>query len=219
MSRPRIYPSLLAADFAHLADDVARVEPHVDGLHIDVMDGHFVPNISFGLSVIEDLRPHSKLFFDTHLMMNNPDFYFEQFRAAGCDMVTVHIEVYPDPAPIAEKARKYGLKFGLTLNPPTPVPAVEPFIEIVDNMLIMSVNPGFGGQKFIPETLQKLERVREIVDSHGLGADIQIDGGITPETASLARKAGADVFVAGSAIFQAPDPVAAVAALRAAVED
>ena len=215
----RIYPSLLAADFAHLADDVARVEGVVDGLHVDVMDGHFVPNISFGLSVIEDLRPHSELFFDTHLMMSNPDFYFEQFKTAGCDMVTVHIEVYPDPVPVAEKARKHGLKFGLTLNPPTPVEAVVPFIEVVDNLLIMSVYPGFGGQDFIPESLEKVERVREIVDSQGLGADIQIDGGITPETASLARKAGADVFVAGTAIFQTPDPVEAVAALRAAVED
>lgn len=215
----RIYPSLLAADFAHLADDVARVEPLVDGLHVDVMDGHFVPNISFGLSVIEDLRPHSKLFFDTHLMMNNADFYFEQFKTAGCDMVTVHIEVYPDPAPIAEKARKQGLKFGLTLNPPTPVAAVEPFIELVDNLLVMSVYPGFGGQQFIPESLEKVARVREIVDSHQLGADIQIDGGITPESARMARSAGADVFVAGTAIFQAPDPVEAVAALRAAVED
>ena len=215
----RIYPSLLAADFAHLADDLARVEAWVDGLHVDVMDGHFVPNISFGLSVIEDLRPHSKLFFDTHLMMNNPDFYFEHFKTAGCDMVTVHIEVYPDPAPIAEKARKHGLKFGLTLNPPTPVASVEPFIELVDNLLVMSVYPGFGGQQFIPEALGKVERVREFVDSHGLSADIQIDGGITPEIARLARSAGADVFVAGTAIFQAPDPVEAVAALRAAVED
>lgn len=215
----RIYPSLLAADFAHLAADVARVESVVDGLHVDVMDGHFVPNISFGLSVIQDLRPHTELLFDTHLMMNNPDFYFEHFKSAGCDLVTVHVEVYPDPAPIAEKARKYGLKFGLTLNPPTPVAAVEPFIELVDNLLIMSVYPGFGGQEFIPESLTKLERVREIVDSEGLDADIQVDGGITPETAGLARKAGADIFVAGTAIFQAADPVAAVAALRTAVED
>ncbi len=219
MPAARIYPSLLAADFAHLADSVALVEDVVDGLHVDVMDGHFVPNISFGLSVIEDLRPHTRLFFDTHLMMNNPDFYFEQFKKAGCDMVTVHIEVYPDPVPTAEKARRHGLKFGLTLNPPTPVAAVEPFIEVVDNLLIMSVYPGFGGQEFIPDALPKLERVREIVDSQGLSADIQIDGGITPQTASLARKAGADVFVAGTAIFQAADPVEAVAALRSAVED
>ncbi|NNJ48692.1 MAG: ribulose-phosphate 3-epimerase [Acidimicrobiia bacterium] len=215
----RIYPSLLAADFAHLADDVARVEPVVDGLHVDVMDGHFVPNISFGLSVIEDLRPTTGLFFDTHLMMSNPGFFFPHFKAAGCDMVTVHIEVAPNPTALAEKARAEGLKFGLTLNPPTPFEAVEPYLELVDNLLIMSVYPGFGGQSFVPEVLEKVERAREIIDSRGLPADIQIDGGITPETGRLARAAGAEIFVAGTAIFGRPDPVEAVAELRAALED
>ncbi|MBT8215286.1 MAG: ribulose-phosphate 3-epimerase [Acidimicrobiia bacterium] len=215
----RIYPSLLAADFAHLADSVAIVENAVDGLHVDVMDGHFVPNISFGLSVIEDLRPTTGLFFDTHLMMSNPDHYFPEFKAAGCDMVTVHIEVAPDPTAMADKARAAGLQFGITLNPPTPFEAVEPFLELVDNLLIMSVYPGFGGQSFIPEVLQKVERAREIIDSAGLATDIQIDGGITPETGRLARAAGADIFVAGTAIFGQPDPVQAVANLRAALED
>ena len=215
----RIYPSLLAADFAHLADSVAEVEPVVDGLHVDVMDGHFVPNISFGLSVIEDLRPTTGLFFDTHLMMSNPGFFLPHFKEAGCNMVTVHVEVAPDPTELAAAARKLDLQFGLTLNPPTPFEAVEPFLEVLDNLLIMSVYPGFGGQSFIPEVLSKVERAREIIDSQGLGADIQIDGGITPETARLARAAGADIFVAGSAIFGRPDPVEAVAALRAALED
>ncbi|MGI9648791.1 MAG: ribulose-phosphate 3-epimerase [Acidimicrobiia bacterium] len=215
----RIYPSLLAADFAHLADSVSTVEEVVDGLHVDVMDGHFVPNISFGLSVIEDLRPATELFFDTHLMMSNPDFYFPHFNAAGCDMVTVHIEVAPDPTDMAARARAEGLKFGLTLNPPTPFEAVEPFLELVDNLLIMSVYPGFGGQAFVPQVLEKVERAREIIDSVGLAADIQIDGGITPETGRLARAAGADIFVAGTAIFGQPDPVEAVANLRAALQD
>jgi len=215
----RIYPSLLAADFAHLADSVARVEDVVDGLHVDVMDGHFVPNISFGLSVIEDLRPTTGLFFDTHLMMNNPDFFFPHFKTAGCDMVTVHIEVAPDPTEMAAKARAEGLKFGLTLNPPTPFEAVEPYLDLADNLLVMSVYPGFGGQAFVPQVLEKVERAREIIDSAGLAADIQIDGGITPETGRLARAAGADIFVAGTAIFGQPDPVEAVANLRAALQD
>lgn len=215
----RIYPSLLAADFAHLADSVAQVEGVVDGLHVDVMDGHFVPNISFGLSVIEDLRPVTSLFFDTHLMMNNPDFFFPHFKAAGCDMVTVHIEVAPDPTAMAEKARSEGLKFGLTLNPPTPFAAVEPYLDLLDNLLVMSVYPGFGGQAFVPEVLEKVSRAREIIDSADLTTDIQIDGGITPETGRLARAAGADIFVAGTAIFGQPDPVEAVANLRAALQD
>lgn len=215
----RIYPSLLAADFARLAEAVGRVEPVVDGLHVDVMDGHFVPNISFGLSVIEDLRPTTGLFFDTHLMMSNPAFFFPHFKEAGCDMVTIHIEVAPDPTEIAALARSTGLQFGLTLNPPTPFSAVEPFLELVDNLLIMSVFPGFGGQAFIPEVLDKVERARKIIDSGQLPADIQIDGGITPETGRMARAAGADIFVAGTAIFGRDDPVAAVAELRAALED
>lgn len=215
----RIYPSLLAADFARLAEAVGRVEPVVDGLHVDVMDGHFVPNISFGLSVIEDLRPTTGLFFDTHLMMSNPAFFFPHFKEAGCDMVTIHIEVAPDPTEIAALARSTGLQFGLTLNPPTPFSAVEPFLELVDNLLIMSVFPGFGGQAFIPDVLDKVERARKIIDSGQLPADIQIDGGITPETGRMARAAGADIFVAGTAIFGRDDPVAAVAELRAALED
>jgi len=215
----RIYPSLLAADFARLAQDVGRVEEAVDGLHVDVMDGHFVPNISFGLSVIEDLRPTTSLFFDTHLMMSNPAFFFPHFKAAGCDMVTVHVEVVPDPTEIAAKARAEGLKFGLTLNPNTPFSAVEPFLPLLDNLLVMSVFPGFGGQAFIPEVLEKVERARKTIDSGQLAADIQIDGGITPETGRRARAAGADIFVAGTAIFGQPDPVEAVATLRAALED
>ncbi|MDH3606482.1 MAG: ribulose-phosphate 3-epimerase [Acidimicrobiia bacterium] len=215
----RIYPSLLAADFARLAEDVGRVEEAVDGLHVDVMDGHFVPNISFGLSVIEDLRPTTSLFFDTHLMMSNPAFFFPHFKTAGCDMVTVHVEVVPDPTEIAGKARAEGLKFGLTLNPSTPFSAVEPFLPLVDNLLVMSVFPGFGGQAFIPEVLEKVERARKTIDSSQLAADIQIDGGITPETGRRARAAGADIFVAGTAIFGQPDPVEAVATLRAALED
>ena len=150
-------------------------------------------------------------------MMNNPGFFFQKSKEAGCDMVTVHIEVAPDPTPLAQQARDAGLQFGITLNPPTPFEAVEPFVPLVDQLLVMSVYPGFGGQAFIPEVLPKVEKAREMIDSHDLAADIQIDGGISPKTAGLARSAGADIFVAGSAIFGAPDPVEAVAALRAAI--
>lgn len=215
----RIGPSLLAADFSRLADDVARVADHVDFLHLDVMDGHFVPNLTFGMPVIEALRPHTGLYFDCHLMVTNPTALFEPLRAAGADLVTVHLEVHPDPTGAAAHARELGLDFGLVLNPPTPFAAVEPFVELADWLLVMSVHPGFGGQAFIPEVLPKVEQARKFVESHGLAADIEIDGGITPETARRARAAGADVFVAGTAIFRAPDPVAAVQELRAAVEE
>ncbi|MDP8958115.1 MAG: ribulose-phosphate 3-epimerase [Actinomycetota bacterium] len=215
---PRIAPSLLAADFSRLAEEVARVEAQVDLLHLDVMDGHFVPNLSFGMPVIESLRPRSSLYFDCHLMTTNPDTYFKQLREAGADLVSIHIEVHPDPTEVARLAREVGLDFGLVLSPPTPFEAVAPFLELCDLLLVMSVDPGFGGQEFIPGVLTKVGQAREWVDSRGLRTDIQVDGGITPETAPLARRAGADIFVAGTAIFRAHDPVEAVRRLREAVE-
>lgn len=211
---PRIAPSILAADFAKLGEEVARIESHVDMLHIDVMDGHFVPNISLGMPVIESLRSATALTFDCHLMTTNPEAYLEQLKKAGADIVTVHIEVFPDPVAIAAQARSLDLGFGLVLNPPTPFEAVEPYAELCDMLLVMSVDPGFGGQSFIPEVLDKVRRARKFVDSRGLTTDIQIDGGIGPETGAAAREAGADVFVAGTAIFRARDPVAAVQQLR-----
>jgi len=214
---PKIAPSLLAADFAHLADDVARVEDHIDFLHVDVMDGHYVPNLSFGMPVIESLRKVTDLYFDCHLMVTNPVSLFEPIKAAGGSLVTCHIEVLPDPTSAATRAREIGLDFGLVINPATPFEAVKPFVELCDLLLVMSVVPGFGGQAFIAEVLPKVEAARNWVDSHRLRADIEIDGGITPATAVRAREAGADAFVAGTAIFRAPDPVAAVADLRAAV--
>jgi ribulose-phosphate 3-epimerase len=215
----RIGPSLLAADFARLGEEVGRVERHVDFLHVDVMDGHFVPNLSFGMPVIESLRAVTGLYFDCHLMVTNPLSLFAPLHAAGANLVTIHIEVHPDPTQAAVRARELDLGFGLVINPPTPFEAVEPFVELCDWLLVMSVHPGFGGQSFIPEVLPKVEAARKWVDSHGLVADIEIDGGITPETARLARSAGADVFVAGTAIFRAPDPVEAAQALRAAVDE
>ena len=211
---PRIAPSILAADFARLGEEVTRVAPHVDLFHIDVMDGHFVPNLSLGMPVIESLRKVTDVPFDCHLMMTNPDAYLEPLRAAGADLVTVHMEVFPDPTRVAKQARDLGLGFGLVLNPPTPFAAVEPYVELADMLLIMSVNPGFGGQAFIPEVLTKVSQARKLVDFQALGTEIEIDGGIGPDNIGRAREAGAEVFVAGSSVFRADDPVAAVAELR-----
>jgi ribulose-phosphate 3-epimerase len=212
----KIAPSLLAADFAHLADAVAQVEAHVDLLHVDVMDGHFVPNLTFGMPVIQSLRATTDLYFDCHLMVSNPISLFEPLKSAGANLVTVHIEVHPDPTKAAAAASEAGLDFGLVLSPATPFEAVVPYVELCDLLLVMSVNPGFGGQAFIPEVLPKVEAARKFVDSEGLRADIELDGGINPGNAPLACAAGADVIVAGTAIFGDPDPAAAAERLRAA---
>jgi ribulose-phosphate 3-epimerase len=218
MKPARIAPSLLAADFANLGDTVGRIEAEIDMLHLDVMDGHFVPNISFGMPVIASLRATTSLYFDCHLMTTNPDVYLEDLKAAGADLVTMHIDVIPNPTSVAKKAREIGLDFGLVLSPSIPFAAVEPFVELTDLLLIMSVHPGFGGQLFMAEVLPKVETARKFIDSHALPVDIQIDGGITTQTAPLARQAGADVFVAGTAIFRDPDPVEAVRQLRNAIK-
>lgn len=219
MRTVRIAPSLLAADFARLGEQVAKVEPHVDSLHLDIMDGHFVPNISFGMPVIAALRRESELYFDCHLMTTNPDAYVEELAEAGADLLTMHIEAVPDPTRAARRTRAAGLDFGLVLNPATPFESVSPFLELCDLLLVMSVEPGFGGQEFMPEVLPKIQAAREWVESHGLAVDIQIDGGIAPETAPRARQAGANVFVAGTAIFGSPDPAGAADDLRRAIEE
>lgn len=213
-----IAPSLLAADFARLGEEVATVEPYVDMLHIDVMDGHFVPNLAIGLPVVASLRKVTHLPFDCHLMTTNPDAYLEEFAAAGANLLSLHIEAVPDPTGVAKRVRGLGMRFGLVVNPPTPLAGVAPFLELADLLLIMSVHPGLGGQEFMPEVLTKVREAREWVESRGLATDIQIDGGITPVTARRAREAGANVFVAGTAIFKALDPVAAIRELRSAIE-
>lgn len=215
----KIAPSLLAADFTRLAEDVRRVAPVIDWLHLDVMDGHFVPNISFGIPVIEALRSITDVFFDCHIMTTNPDAYLTELAKAGINQATVHIEAVPDPTRAMERARDNGLAFGVVLNPGTPFAAVAPYVEISDVVVIMSVEPGYGGQTFLPEVLPKVEDAREWVESRGLTADIQVDGGITPENAGQVISAGATVLVAGTAVFRADDPPAAVDALRRAAEN
>lgn len=215
----RFAPSLLAADFAHLAEQVAAIEAEADLLHLDVMDGHFVPNISFGIPVIAALRPHSKLVFDCHLMTTNPDAYLSELAEAGVDLVTMHIEAVPDPTDAAKSAGSHGLKFGLVVSPQTPFEAVAPFLDMTDLLLVMSVQPGFGGQSFLPGVLAKVEAARNWIESQDLPTDIEIDGGIDAATITAARDAGANVFVAGTAVFGAPDPAQAIRELRRIVEE
>lgn len=210
----KIAPSILAADFANLAEDVGRVADHVDMLHVDVMDGHFVPNLSLGFPVIASLRKATDLPFDCHFMTTNAADYLDHLAEAGGDLITVHIEAYPDPRRVAARARDLGLEFGLVVSPDSPVTMLEPFVELCDLVLVMSVYPGFGGQEFIPDVLSKVEFLAKRIQSEGLDADIEIDGGIDASTARQARSAGANVFVAGTAIFRAADPVAAVREIR-----
>ncbi|NQV07687.1 ribulose-phosphate 3-epimerase [bacterium] len=213
---PKIAPSILNADFARLGEVIAEIEDEVDLVHVDVMDGHFVPNLSFGIPIVESLRAVTDLYFDCHLMVTNPVALFEPLAAAGANLVTIHAEVHPDPTDAARIARELGLDFGLVINPPTPFEAVEPFVELADLVLVMSVHPGFGGQSFISDVLTKVESAKNWVDSHGLVTDIEIDGGITAATARLAADAGATVFVAGTAILGAADPVESAREIRKA---
>lgn len=205
-------PSLLAADFSRLIDDVAKVESAgCEILHLDVMDGHFVPNISFGVPVIERLRPVSKMFFDTHLMITDPVKYAEPFIKAGADLLTFHVEVADEPVRVAEHIRSLGGRVGISLNPDTPVSDLAEALPAVDLVLVMSVWPGFGGQKFITKTLDK---VRELAGLLRPDQRLEIDGGIGSSTIAECARAGADTFVAGSAIFGKPQPDAALRELE-----
>lgn len=218
MPKPiQIAPSILSADFARLADEVAAVErAGADLLHIDVMDGHFVPNLTIGPPIVESLRKVTKLPLDVHLMITNADAFIPEFARAGANYLTVHVEACPHLHRTIQSIKELGVKAGVTLNPATPVHSLQEILADVDLVLIMSVNPGFGGQKFIASCLAKVKAVRQMLDRIGSHALLEVDGGVKAENAAQVLEAGADVLVAGSAIFSGPDYAASITALRTA---
>ena len=213
----RIAPSILSADFSKLGEEVAAIEAAgADWVHIDVMDGHFVPNLTFGAPVVSCLRKVTKMPFDVHLMVEAPQNYIADFAKAGADILTVHLETAPHLHRVIQAIKEAGLKAAVSLNPSTPLCLLEEILPELDMVLLMSVNPGFGGQAFIPSSLEKVRKLRQMLDEKGLQTDIQVDGGVTPDNAAQLIAAGATVLVAGSAVYKAPDMANAIHSLRGA---
>ncbi|RKD27831.1 ribulose-5-phosphate 3-epimerase [Caminicella sporogenes DSM 14501] len=215
----KIAPSILSANFANLLDDIKAVEKAgVDLLHIDVMDGHFVPNITIGPLVLESIKGKTNLPFDVHLMINNPDMYISRFAEAGADIITVHVETCPHLHRTIQNIKSHGIKAAVSLNPATPLCLIEEVLHELDMVLIMSVNPGFGGQKFIENSLKKIENLKEMIDNQKLDIDIEVDGGIKIDNVDKVVKAGANVIVAGSAIFNSDNIFEAVKMFRKKID-
>ncbi len=207
----KLSPSILSCNFAYLAEDIKKAEnAGAQYMHIDVMDGHFVPNLSFGTCVVSSIRPVSNTVFDVHLMIYNLERYIPDFCKAGADIITFHIEATDNPDKIIELIRSFGVKVGISVKPGTPFSAVEKYMDKIDMLLIMTVEPGFGGQKFMADMLPKIREAKQYCEKNNLSVDIEVDGGINHETCKLCTEAGANVIVAGSAVFGAPDIKAAV---------
>ena len=199
----KIAPSVLSADYANFETELKKLEASgAEYAHLDVMDGHFVPNISFGAGVVASMRPHSKMVFDCHLMVSNPEHHIEEFARAGADIISIHVEATPHIHGALQKIRAAGVKPSVVINPGTPVEAIKNVLNLVDQVLVMTVNPGFGGQAFLPETMDKIRELVALREANQLNFDIEVDGGIDDKTIQMAREAGANVFVAGSYIFK-----------------
>jgi ribulose-phosphate 3-epimerase len=209
----KLAASILAADLAHLADEVKLVEPYADIIHVDIMDGHFVPPIALGTVVVASLRPQTDRALHGHLMVDAPESLFEELAEAGLDVVSFHHEAVGDPEPAIEKARAMGMRTGMTLNLETPVEAAFPYLEAIDDLMLMSIRPGWSGQPLNPEVYPRIETARAEVDRRGLDVDVEIDGGVTVENAQRAIDAGATVLVSASGIYRAPDKAAAARTL------
>ncbi|PQC31600.1 ribulose-phosphate 3-epimerase [Enterococcus mundtii] len=214
----KIAPSILSADFANLQTDIERVEKGgADYIHVDVMDGQFVPNITFGSNVVQAIRPVTKLPLDVHLMIINPENYIADFAKAGSDIITVHVESTPHIHRAIQIIKDLDVKAGVVINPGTPIEMIKHVLPLVDQVLVMTVNPGFGGQSFITETVDKIAELAELRKVNDWTYQIEVDGGIVPETAKICHEAGADVFVAGSYVYSAEDPAAQIDQLKKAL--